>query len=151
MNLRIKATVYAGRSSINQWPEPATTSSWTLFATWRMMTAWSGPKDFSPPTAMTGMVSFACSKTLLSFASWAKAVNCAKPARIPRCKEISGCFVRLPGIAREVVPNAVEIDALASSHQALRVWAMKIEVPHSGILQYLAPWFDSRDGCVHHD
>ena len=48
-----------------------------------MITAWRGPKDFSPPTAITGIVNLVCSKSLLSFASWDKAVNCANPARIP--------------------------------------------------------------------
>src|SRR5207302_1303308 len=47
-----------------------------------MITACKGPKDFSPPTAITGIVSFVCSKTLLSFASCENAGNCANPAPI---------------------------------------------------------------------
>jgi hypothetical protein len=35
-----------------------------------MITACSGPNDFSPPTASTGIVSFTRSKTSLSFASY---------------------------------------------------------------------------------
>src|SRR5271163_3007725 len=49
--------------------------------------------------------------------------------RVCRCEEISGCFVGLPRITREVVPYAIEIDTLASGHQALCVWAVKVEVP----------------------
>jgi hypothetical protein len=57
-NPSIRATVAAGRSSINQWPAPGTTASRTSVATLRMTTAWIAPNDFSPPMASTGMVSF---------------------------------------------------------------------------------------------
>jgi hypothetical protein len=64
-----------------------------LIATWRMITACNPPNDYSPPTAKTGIVSFTCSKTLLSAASVENAVNCAKPARMP------------PGCAQVAVKN----------------------------------------------
>src|SRR5438477_10329209 len=82
-NCRTRLTVYTGLSSISQCPDRGTTASCTLIATLRMITACNAPNHFSPPTAKTGIVSFTCSKILLSAASVENAANCAKPARMP--------------------------------------------------------------------
>src|SRR5271154_135428 len=50
--------VAVGFSSITQCPELGTIASVTLFAAARMTVAIIGPKDFSPPTARTGIASF---------------------------------------------------------------------------------------------
>ena len=66
---RIARMVCVGASSINQCPAPGMTTSVTLSAALRITIASLAPKDFSPPTASTGMVSRVAIDASLSTAS----------------------------------------------------------------------------------
>ena len=64
---RTNAMVAVGFSSMIQWPESGTTPSSTSVAAKRITAAMVRPKDFSPPSASTGMSSLpAARKALLS-------------------------------------------------------------------------------------
>src|SRR5437868_5615257 len=71
--------------------------------------------------------------------------------RISGGKEISGRVVRLGGIASEVIPNPIEVDTLAASHESFGIRAVKIEMPNSGVQQNLLPRFDAWNRCVHYN
>ena len=71
--------------------------------------------------------------------------------RVGGCKKISGCFIGLGGVPREVIPDAIKVDALPPGHKPFGIRAMKIEMPNSRTLQNLGPRLDSRNRCVHHD
>src|SRR5215469_14703842 len=70
---------------------------------------------------------------------------------VGRCKEVSGGFIRLAAVAREVIPDTVEIDALAASDKPLCVGAVKMEMPDAGIEQDFIPRLNSGDRSVHYD
>ena len=53
-------------------------------------------------------------------------------------------------IGGELVPEAVEINALATSHQALHVGPAEAEMPEQRILQNVVPWPDARHWRIHH-
>ena len=136
-----QATVSTGRSSINQCPDPATTASRTLVATLRMMTACSGPKDFSPPTAAPAsstllLEDFVVLRILRKRSELREAGSHSSRLSISGGEEISSGFIRFAQIAREVVPDPVEINAFAALDQPLRIRSMKVEMPDAGILQY---------------
>src|ERR1700689_3577592 len=120
-----------------------------------MITAWSGPKDFSPPTANTGIVSFLARENFIVPCILGKRCELCKSSphspwlRVSGGKEISGRFVRFGGIAREVIPNSIEVDALTPSHEPFCIRTMKIEMPDSRVQQNLLPRLDPRNRCVH--
>src|SRR5438128_2475141 len=60
----------------------------------------------------------------------------------------AGSFVELLRIGRELVPEAVQVDALATGHQALHVRPAEAEVPEQGVLEDLLPRPDAGDGCI---
>src|SRR4029077_16830655 len=66
-------------------------------------------------------------------------------------KEISGRLVRLGQIASEVIPNSIEVDALAASHEPFGIRTMKIEMPNTGVQQNLLPRLDAWNRCVHYN
>src|SRR5262249_17801810 len=52
---------------------------------------------------------------------------------------------------RELVPEAVEIDALAAGDEALHVGAAEAEMPEQRVLEYLLPWADAGQWRVDDD
>src|SRR5262249_26219721 len=54
-------------------------------------------------------------------------------------------------IGRELIPKAIEIDALAAGHEAFHVGPAKVEMPEKWILQDIVPRPDTRDRRVHQD
>src|SRR5271170_827209 len=65
--------------------------------------------------------------------------------------EFSRCFIGLAGAGTEVVPDAVEIDALAALHEAFFIDAPKGEVPEAVVFDDVVPWCDAGEGSVHDD
>ncbi len=63
----------------------------------------------------------------------------------------AGGFVGLPGVAGEVVPDAVEVDALAAGDEAVLVRALEREVPEAMVLDDVVPRGNAGDGSVHDD
>src|SRR6266581_3898796 len=104
-----------------------------------MITAWSAPKDFSPPTAITGIVSFCLFEDLVVLRILGECGKLREPCphstwlRVAGRKEISGGLVRLTRIAGTVVPYPVKVDTLPPFHQSFRIRSMEIEVPNPGI------------------
>src|SRR5580698_8971151 len=47
-------------------------------------------------------------------------------------EEIASRFVRLRRVCAEVIPDAVEVDALASGNKPLRIRAVEVEMPDAG-------------------
>jgi hypothetical protein len=64
-------------------------------------------------------------------------------------EELSRGFIRLARIAGEVIPDAVEVNALPACHQALCIRSVEVEVPHAGVLQDLVPGLDAGNRSVH--
>ena len=58
-------------------------------------------------------------------------------------------FVDRFGVGRQLVVEAVEIDALAARDQPLHVGAAEIEVPQQRALQDLVPRADARQRRIH--
>ena len=150
------AIVALGFSSMIQWPESGITPSVTSLAANRITVAIIGPNDFSPPIASTGMPSLplAARKAWLSSASWSKAANCAKPA-VHRARQRVQLGVMLTrglgeaaGRRGKLVPEAVEVDALAARDEALHVGPAEPEVPQQRVLQDLLPRADPRHRSV---
>src|SRR5438445_9994261 len=66
------------------------------------------------------------------------------------CEEISGSFVGFRWIAREIVPDSVEIDALATCDKPLCVGTVEVEMPDARIQENRVPRLDAGNGRVHH-
>src|SRR5262245_30046215 len=58
-------------------------------------------------------------------------------------------FAELPWVRRELVPEPIEVDPLASRDEALHVGTAEAKVPQERILEHLLPWPDAGDGRVH--
>src|SRR6266705_938317 len=67
------------------------------------------------------------------------------------CEEISGGFVRLRRIAREIVPDSVEVDALPTCDKPLGIRTVEVEMPDARILENRAPRLDAGNGSVHYN
>src|SRR4029077_3945014 len=52
-------------------------------------------------------------------------------------------FIKPLWVPGKFVPEAVEIDALAASDQALHIPTTEVKVPHGRILRNLIPWSDA--------
>jgi hypothetical protein len=65
--------------------------------------------------------------------------------RVGRGEKVSRGLVWLAWITGEVIPNAVKIDTFPPRDQPFRVRSVKVEMPDTGALQYVAPWIDSRN------
>ena len=64
---------------------------------------------------------------------------------------LSRSFVEMLRISRELIPEAVEIDALATGDEPLHVRPAKAEVPQQRVLENLFPWPDSGHGRINQD
>src|SRR5471032_2561127 len=62
----------------------------------------------------------------------------------------TGLLIDLRRSAGEFIPEAVQIDALATSYQAFGVWAAEREVPQQRTAYDLVPWRDARHRRIHH-
>src|SRR5437899_6002682 len=63
----------------------------------------------------------------------------------------AGRFVDLRRVAGELVPEAVEVDALAAGNQALGIRAAEVEVPQRGHAHDLVPRWDAGYRRIYHD
>src|SRR5262245_39711936 len=64
---------------------------------------------------------------------------------------LAGGFAEAAGRGRKFVPEAIEVDALATGDQPLHVRAAKAEVPKQGILEDFFPWPDAWERRVDQD
>src|SRR5437764_7478860 len=71
--------------------------------------------------------------------------------RIQPSVVFAGAFAEYLGISRKLVPEAIEINALASGNQPLHVGATKPEMPQKRVLEYFFPRPDTRQRRVHKD
>ena len=58
-------------------------------------------------------------------------------------KKVSGGLIGLGGIAGEIIPYAIKVDALATGHKLFGVGPVKVEVPNSWIQEDLIPRLDA--------
>src|SRR5229473_5755009 len=65
--------------------------------------------------------------------------------RISGRKKVSGGLVGLGGIAGEIIPYAIEVDALTTGHKPFGVGPVKVEMPNSWIQENLIPRLDARN------
>src|SRR5580765_5067560 len=63
----------------------------------------------------------------------------------------TGRFVDLRRVARELVPETVEVDALAAGDQTLGVRAAEVEVPQRGQAHNLIPRRDAGHRRIYHN
>src|SRR3979409_2551035 len=150
--------VSCGFSSMIQCPELGTMPPVTLLAAERISSAILLPKNFSAPMANTGMVILPplASNALLSVASWLNAPNCSKASCIRMRPCVQGSivlpriFIDPPGITGQLVPEAIEVDALPALHQTLLVRTPEIEVPQHRAASDVVPIAYSGQRCIDH-
>src|SRR6267154_590202 len=68
--------------------------------------------------------------------------------RIGGRKKVSGGLIGLGGIAGEIIPYAIEVDALTTGHKPFGVRPVKVEMPNSWIQENLIPRLDARNRCI---
>jgi hypothetical protein len=56
----------------------------------------------------------------------------------------------LGGIAGEIIPYAIEVDALTTGHKPFGVRPVKVEMPNSWIQENLIPRLDARNRGIQH-
>src|SRR4030095_10709748 len=62
---------------------------------------------------------------------------------------VHACRLTEPaGVCRELVPEAIKVDTLATCDQPLHVRTAEAEVPQHRVLENLFPWADSRNRRV---
>src|SRR5712672_2394462 len=66
-------------------------------------------------------------------------------------KKVSGGLIGLRGIAAEIIPYAIEVDALTTGHKPFGVRPVKVEMPNSWIQENLIPRLRSWNRCIHHN
>src|SRR6476620_7490908 len=109
------------------------------------------PKDFSPPSARTGISSFpAATNARLSIASWSNAANLRK-ARMHGARTRVQLSVmppsRLAETARsggELVPKPVEVNPFASCDEPLHIRTAEAEMPEQRVLENVLPRANTR-------
>src|SRR5882672_7290297 len=146
-----------GFSSMIQCPELGTMPPVTLLAANRISSAIPLPKNFSAPMANTGMVILPplASNALLSAASWRSTPNCSKASciacgrayRAAKCCRVSSDPL---GISGQLVPKAIEVDALPALYQTLFVRAPEVEVPQHRAANDVVPIAYSGQRCIDH-
>src|SRR5437870_3917522 len=121
-----------------------------------MITACSGPNDFSPPTASTGMVKFHPFEDFVVLCVLRKGGELRKPSphatglRVRSSKRVSGGLVGLGRISSKVVPYTIKVDALTTCHQPFGIRPVKVEVPNSRVQENLIPRLDSWNRRIHY-
>src|SRR5438034_8802198 len=149
--------VACGFSSMIQCPELGTMPPVTLLAANRISSAIPLPKNFSAPRANTGMVILPplASNALLSAASWLNTPNCSKAScRMRLCVQgsivLPRIFIDPLGVSGQLVPEAIEVDALPALHQTLLVRTPEIEVPQHRAASDVVPIAYSGQRCIDH-
>ncbi len=150
---------WSGASSTSQWPEPVTMTPSTLSSTMRPWSIRNWPPAFSPDSTSIGMVSLVLANSAKSFASCSKARKTSKPARMApgwciglRIELAVALGDRLLGVGGEIVPEVLEVDALAAVDQLERRLAVEVEVPEVAQQPDVRPVADAGQERVHqHD
>ena len=121
---------------------PSVTSS----APARITVAIIGPNDFSPPTARTGIFSrprgqerAVVDRVLVEGRELREAGMHRAGQRVELRVVPPRRFAEAIGRGRELVPEAVEVDALAAGDEPLHVGPAEAEVPEQRVLQDLFP------------
>ena len=136
-----------------------TTPSVTSVAAERMTAAIVGPNDFSPPIARTGIVELmagrdpglGCRSRPGRRPRTARSRRASRPAARRASHNVRASFAERARIGGELVPEAIEIDALAPGDQPLHVRPAEAEMPQQRVLEDLVPRADAWHRRIHHD